>query len=709
MNLKSRTILLFTPVIMIPVLLLAVMAYNNFKESAEAHLDTHVTTLLDQIARQSFDAEFFDKTQLLASAGGKANTGTDGEAISREMALHLFSLENTVKTSTIGESGYLVVIDSLGKLLFLPDNVPPATAETNLRLLGEKIAMEDSKIRAEINVDGNALIAYWKELASGMNVVAFVPETELNRHGAVRGMSVMVMAITLTLFMVVLVLMVLRYLFIKPVDALNVAAKNISRGHFDVDINVDRDDEIGQLSKAFVAVSKDLKQTHEDASYIARHDSLTGLPNRVMFDEYIENIVAMARTKQHRVALLFITAGNLKQVNENHGQDGGDALIREMATRLNSSLRKSSGDELHDKPLDMVCRYGGNEFIILLDNIDGAWDATVVSDRILNLLQHPVQFSGADIDISCSIGITIFPDDSVSAQELIKNADIAMYRAREQGKNHYEFYSEPMNERMHRHMRIHSRLRSGFDADQFFMDYQPKMRAVSREIVGIEALIRWQDPEVGLISPDDFLPIANDSGLLPEITRWTIEHVCTQAMEWFSTGRLAVPVAVNISAIEFKRFDLLAVIKQSLETSGLPAELLELELSEASIQDSTEEVTNILTSLNKLGVRLTLNSYGKGYSSLNYLKQLPIDTLKIDRTFVAEIKSLGDNITIINAIIALGQALNLSIVADGVETDIQRKHLKSDGCDVMQGFLFCKPLSTDAMTAMLDELLVADE
>ncbi|MDH5712093.1 MAG: diguanylate cyclase, partial [Gammaproteobacteria bacterium] len=533
MNLKSRTILLLTPVIMIPVLLLAAVSYSKLRESAEAHLDTHVTTLLDQIARQSFDAEFFDKTQLLTPTGGKADTGTD-DVISREMALHLFSLENTVKTSTIGKSGYLMVIDALGDVLFLPDNIQPVSAEASLRLLGEKIAMEDSKIRAEINVDGKVLIAYWKELASGMNVVAFVPEAELSRHGSVHGMFILIMAVTLTLFMVVVVLTVLRYLYIKPVKALNTAAGNISRGHFNVDVNVDRDDEIGQLSKAFVTVSKNLKQTREDAGYIARHDGLTGLPNKVMFDEYLEHIIAMARTKQHRVALLFITVGNLRQVNESHGQPGGDALVRETATRLNSSLRKNSGDDLHDKSLDMVCRYGGNEFIILLDDIDGAWDATVVSDRILNLLQHPVQFGNTVIDISCSIGITIFPDDSVSAQELIKNADIAMYRARDQGKNQYTFYSEPTNELMHRHMRIHSRLRSGFEADQFFMDYQPKVRAVSREIVGIEALIRWQDPEDGLISPDDFLPIASDSGLLPEITRWTIEHVCKQAMVWFS-------------------------------------------------------------------------------------------------------------------------------------------------------------------------------
>ena len=711
MNLKSKALLLLIPVIIIPILIIGAVSADKLKLATEARLSTGITTLLDQISRQSFDAAFIAKENKVIIS--KGDTGTEfltsnDEAVRLDMALDLFSLKSLVNTHVIGETGYLLVIDNSGEIVFMPKIIPLASAENMLRLLGEKITMEHSEARTEIVVDGKIVFSYWKELASGMNVIAFLPKDDVIKASYGLSKPVITLAIVMALFVIISVLMFLRYLVTKPLDALNAAARDISNGNLDVDINFDRNDEIGKLSKYFYDVSKNLKQSHEEVSYIAKHDSLTGLPNRSLFNDYLENILAIASTKKQAVALLFIVFNNLKQINEIHGQEGGDTLLKEMALRLNKSLRKNNSDanDFHDKSYDIVSRFGGNEFIVLLDNIEGPWDATVVSDRILKLLQKPVEVNNEEACINFSIGATVFPDDSLTAQELIKNADIAMYRAKDRGENHYQFYSDKTDTVMHKHLRIYSRLRNAIDGGQFFMEYQPRLDALSGKMIGMEALIRWQDPDDGLIEPEVFLPIAEDSGLISEITKWVIHYVCRQANEWFLSGRLTVPVAVNISALEFKRFDLLTVITNTLEETELPPELLELELTEASIQSGTDDVVEIMTGLKKLGVGIALNNFGTGYSSLSDLNQLPLNALKIDRSFVAEVKSPGDDSAIINAIISIGHALDLAIVADGVETEIQREYLNSKNCDAMQGSLFSRPLSVDDITSQLDELLV---
>ncbi|MDH3343042.1 MAG: diguanylate cyclase, partial [Gammaproteobacteria bacterium] len=576
MNLKSKALLLLTPLIIIPILMIGAVSASKIRQSTEARLDTGVTTLLDQISRNSFDAAFI----------------ASDEEIRRDMALDFSSLEYVINNNVIGDTGYLLVIDALGEILFLPKRISLSSAENNLQLLGEKVSLEQGNIRTEINVDGNTVFSYRKALASGMNVIAFLPKADVIKASCALSKPVYVMTISMALFILVSVFMFLRYLVIRPVEALNSAAQEMSNGNLDVDINVGSNDEIGVLAKNFYDVSKNLKQTREEADYLVNHDSLTGLPNEKMFNVYLENILAIANTKKYRLSLLFIKLGNIGQINDSYGREAGDSVLKEMALRLNSSLRKNKigANDLHDKTYDIVARIGGDDFIVLLDQIDGPWDATVVADRILTLLKKPVTVNNKDILINCSIGATVYPDDSLTAQELIKNADIAMYRAKEHGENNYQFFSEQTDTVMHEHLSIRTRLRSAIDDNQFFMAYQPKLDSVTGNIVGMEALICWQDPEDGLISPDIFLPIAEDSGLISEITKWVLLNVCRQGMDWFSDGRLTVPIAVNISAIEFKRFDLLAVITNCLKETGLPPELLELELTETSLRSGTDHV-----------------------------------------------------------------------------------------------------------------------
>ena len=709
MNLNSKTILLLTPLIIIPILIIGLVSASKLKQATDARLSSGIISLLEQVSRQSFEAAFTAKENQQDN-NSTNHIASDDEVVRHVRALDLSSLQNIINTNAIGDIGSLVAIDTSGEILFLSKNVPRSSIEDNLRVLSEKIAMEYNMMRNELDVDGNIVFSFRKELASGINVIAFLAEEDVINTSYELSKTIYVITVVLALFVVVSVLMTLRYLIIKPIDALNTAAQEISHGNLAVDIKVDRNDEIGRLAKYFYDVSKDLKQTHEETNYLANHDNLTGLPNDRMFADYLENIIAIANTKKHSLALLFIKINNLKQINGDHGQDSGDAVLKEMALRLNNSLRKDTlgANDLHDQSHDIVARIGADDFIVLLDNIDGPWDAAVVSDRILKLLQTAITVNNEDVVINCSIGASVYPDDSLSAQELIKNADIAMYRAKENGKNHYQFYSDKTDTVMHNYLRIHSRLRNAIDDNQFFMDYQPKYNSANGAIVGLEALIRWQDPEDGLISPDEFIPIAEDSGLISNVTKWVINNVCKQGMDWYSSGRLTVPIAVNISATEFKRFDLLTMVTTSLKETGLPAELLELELTEVSLQSGTDHVIEMFSSLRKLGVSITLNNFGTGHSSLSDLNRLPLNSLKIDRSFVSEIKSQADESAIINAIIALGHALDLSIVADGVETEIQRGYLNSKTCDVMQGFLFSKPLSVDDITIKLDEALVVD-
>lgn len=709
MNLNSKTILLLTPLIIIPILMIGLVSASKLKQATDARLSTGIISTLEQISRQSFDAAY------TAKENQQDNNSTNHAAADEEVTRHvrafdLSSLKNIFNTNAIGDIGSLAAIDASGEILFLSENLPQTSAENLLRLLGEKIAMEYNMMRNELDVDGNIVFSFRKQLASGINVIAFLAEDDVINASYDLSKTIYVISVVLALFVVVSIFMTLRYLFMKPIDALHAAAQEISNGNLSVDINIDKNDEIGMLAKYFYDVSKNLKQTHEETNYLANHDDLTGLPNDRMFADYLENIIAIANTKKHRLALLFIKLNNIKQINDSYEQEGGDTVLKEMALRLNNSLRKDTlgANELHDQSYDIVARIGADDFIVLLDNIDGPWDAAVVSDRIIKLLQQPIAVDNEDVVISCSIGASVYPDDSLSAQELIKNADIAMYRAKENGENHYQFYSDKTDTVMHNYLRIHSRLRNAIDDNQFFMDYQPKYNSVSGAIVGLEALIRWQDPEDGLISPDEFIPIAEDSGLISDVTKWVIDNACKQGMDWYSSGRLTVPIAVNISATEFKRFDLLTMVTTCLKETGLPAELLELELTEISLQSGTDHVIEMFASLRKLGVSVTLNNFGTGHSSLSDLNNLPVNTLKIDRSFVSEIKSKADKSAIISAIIALGHALDLSIVADGVETEIQRGYLNSKACDVMQGFLFSKPLSVDEITIKLDEALVVD-
>ena len=483
------------------------------------------------------------------------------------------------------------------------------------------------------------------------------------------------------------------------------AARLIGSGQLDLDIQINSKDEIGSLANTFMEMSKSLRQTHEEVSYTANHDSLTGLPNRAMFKNHLSNILTIAKQNEHKVALLFLDLDDFKHVNDSLGHQSGDILLQEVALRLSGTLRKKESSGKHipgDKACDLVARLGGDEFIILLNEIDGPFNATAVADRVLKKLKEPIDIANSQVYANCSIGITLYPDDAEDSNELIKHADIAMYHAKEQGKNHYQFYSQQLNVDMQKQLQINSRLRIALEENHFYMHYQPKFEVNTQQVVGLEALIRWHDPELGEESPAVFIPIAEESGLITPITEWVLSEVCRQCVAWLDAGQKIVPVAVNISSIQFKRRDLLSMINSSLHKTGLSPKYLEVELTETSLLSDTADAIEILNGLNELGIKVALDDFGTGYSSLSYLNDLPIQTLKIDRSFVKNIISINDEYAIIDAIIALAHALDLQVIAEGVETAIQLNYLKKHNCDYVQGFLLSKPLSNNDVLLFLE-------
>ena len=822
MNLKSKTIALLTPLIIIPILLIGAVSLDKIKQTTEDKLTTRVNTLLDQISRHIISIEhvakanlkmlsehhllrkyaatedkvvryeilmpgvlslfknlqesmpdyleikfitpdgyedaywnLYDTVNIEESIANKPyfddliksnkvensqiifdeNTNQTSLLVSHKISVindavdnygsepqfrgylailvDLSILKKEIDSNTISQSGYLSVIDSSGKLLFSPSNYADESATPHHDLMSHSdllinniISKQNNSSRAEIDHIGSNVFVYWKNMISGTTLVGIIPENDLIEDSYELGKTVLIFTVFITLLVVLFVLASLQYLIMRPIELLNFAVQEIGNGNLNIDIDTGRNDEIGVLSKSFAEMSASLKQTHEEISYVANHDSLTGLPNRSMFNEYLKKIITIAENKQNRVSLLFIDLDNFKEINDTYGHHGGDTLLRDVASRLNKSLRKTKclSNDLNDNSCDIVSRIGGDEFIVLLDQIEGPWDATAVSDRILKALDKPVLINNEDVYISCSIGIALYPDDAQAADQLIQNADTAMYHAKEHGKNNYQFYSEKLNTIMHDRLKLHTRLRKALEENQFFMHYQPKFDTYTRKIVGLEALIRWDDPEDGIVPPDVFIPVAEENGLISEITKWVMYNVCRQGAEWHSKGLLTVPIAVNISGIQFKRFDLMSMVKKSLNITKFPAELLELELTETSLLSETNYAVEVFTQLRALGISVALDDFGTGYSSLSYLNRLPINTLKIDRMFVKEIKS-DDGVCcpIIEAIIALGHALNLTIVAEGVETELQLEYLKSKNCDTVQGFLLSKPLSTDDTTIQLEQ------
>lgn len=429
------------------------------------------------------------------------------------------------------------------------------------------------------------------------------------------------------------------------------------------------------------------KEAEARTRFLAEHDFLTSLPSRHLLNGRLAQAMATARRQGSQLAILFVDLDRFKRINDLLGHDTGDKLLQMVAERLTGNVRK----------IDTVSRLGGDEFVIMLADIDSASRVAHITDNLLKAITAPYEINGHELSVTASIGISIFPDDGGDIERLIKNADMAMYHAKENGRNSYQFFSTEMNLRNMERTNLENGLKQAIERHEFVLQYQPELDVNSGRTVGAEALIRWQHPELGLLQPDQFIALSEECGLIVPIGNWVLRTACLQAKAWFDQGHPMI-VSVNLSVAQFRQKNLLKSIVEALESAGIGPQYLELEITESILMDgAASRAIETLTELRRLGISLAIDDFGTGYSSLSYLKRIAIDKLKIDRSFLLDISRSGHDSAIVLAIIAMAKSLNLRVIAEGVETVEQLRFLQTHGCDEYQGFYSSRALMPEEL------------
>jgi diguanylate cyclase (GGDEF)-like protein/PAS domain S-box-containing protein len=436
-------------------------------------------------------------------------------------------------------------------------------------------------------------------------------------------------------------------------------------------------------------ISRDItekKRVADRIKHLATHDTLTGLPNRVMFSELLRQAIRTAnRYKEQRFAVMFIDLDRFKAVNDTYGHHTGDLLLSEVAQRLHKALRDS----------DIVARLGGDEFVVLLHRVCDKQQAGQIAENVLKTLKQPIALAEREFAVSGSIGISLFGVDANDEESLMKHADTAMYAAKEDGRNNHRTYSADLHQHTQERAGLALQLRHALERNELSLHYQAKVALSSNEVVGVEALLRWQHPELGDISPVQFIPIAEDNGLIIPIGEWVMETACEQLVTWQRLGLPTLALAVNLSARQFNHPDLRQHISDVLERTGFAADLLELEITESLVMQNPERAIELMTQIKRMGVRFAIDDFGTGYSSLGQLRHYPIDTLKIDRAFIRDLSQSKEDQAISKAIISMGKTLGLTVVAEGVETASQLAFLREYHCDQIQGFYYHRPCNAE--------------
>jgi diguanylate cyclase (GGDEF)-like protein/PAS domain S-box-containing protein len=426
-------------------------------------------------------------------------------------------------------------------------------------------------------------------------------------------------------------------------------------------------------------------------THSAEHDFLTGLPNRMLLNDRVNRAIAMAPRHKKKVAVLFLDLDGFKHINDSLGHPTGDKLLQSVAARLSACTRSA----------DTVSRQGGDEFVVLLAEVEHEEDPAITARRMLHAVAEPHSIDQHDLHVTTSIGLSVYPDDGLDAETLIKNADTAMYQAKEHGRQGYRFFKAAMNVRAVERQSIEENLRRALERQEFALHYQPKVNLKTGEITGAEALIRWAHPTRGLLSPAHFIPVAEECGLILPIGNWALHEACLQARAWVDAGLLPITMAVNISATELRQEDFLKGVFAILQDTGLDPRFLELELTESVLMKNAERAQSILKTLRASGVQLAVDDFGTGYSSLSYLTRFPIDALKIDQSFVRQVTTTPEQTTIVTAVISMGRSLKLRVVAEGVETQAEMAFLQAQECDEAQGYYFSRPVPPRQFAALL--------
>jgi len=451
-----------------------------------------------------------------------------------------------------------------------------------------------------------------------------------------------------------------------------------------------KDGELVGSVVAFIDISEH-KQTEAELHRLAYYDSLTGLPNRVLFNDRLHQALTDARRRSRLVALMLLDIDRFKIVNDTLGHEAGDCLLREIAARLQHSIRDG----------DTVSRLGGDEFALVFADVGNMLDVAQLAQKVLSQFAAPVAVGGREVFTGASIGIALYPADTEDADSLLKFADSAMYHAKESGRNNCQFYSQEMTSSVQARLRMETDLRRALDNHEFFLHFQPQVDARSDRITGVEALLRWRDPAGNLIAPAQFIPLAEDTGLIVPIGKWVLETACAQLKRWRDAGHVELTLSVNVASRQFRDPKFPDTVSDAITSSGIPPQALELEITESILLEHSDETLRTLNDLKRLGVTLAIDDFGTGYSSLSYLKRFPIDRVKIDQSFVRDLATDNDDLAIVRAIIALARALRLSVIAEGVETAEQLALLRHEDCHEYQGYFFAHPMDADSIDGRL--------
>jgi diguanylate cyclase (GGDEF)-like protein len=458
-------------------------------------------------------------------------------------------------------------------------------------------------------------------------------------------------------------------------------------------------DQMVSLEEVITARTRGLEAANQQLRHLSTHDPLTGLPNRVLLDDRLQQAIAHADRDMRAFAVLVCDLDRFKLINDSLGHRAGDELLQEVARRLTAVVRTA----------DTVARFGGDEFVLIGTSIGDADDAAELATRVMDALQAPVRIAAIDIHTSPSIGIAMYPDDGASSQALLAHADAAMHSAKQHGRGNFRRYAPGMHAGAEDRVQLESELHNAVTLNQFELYYQPKVDTRTGEVRSAEALIRWVHPTRGVISPGEFIPLAEECGLISAIGAWVIREACRQARAWQNDGVPSLRVSVNLSASQFRDSGLVDSIRAALDDAGLQARYLEVELTESAVMSDPEQSIAILEQLSAMGVLVSVDDFGTGYSSMSYLRRFPIDKLKIDRVFIAEIVSRPEDASIVRAIVSLAHSLHLKVVAEGVETPAQLDFLKSADCDEYQGYHFSRPLPAADFERLIRESRSADD
>ncbi len=487
----------------------------------------------------------------------------------------------------------------------------------------------------------------------------------------------------------------------------NLSKNTISRvNHSENELKV-LNDELTSKNADLGSEIDNCKAKEARIEFLAYYDNLTSLPNRTLFLDRLTQAIAYSDRYDVKLGLLFLDMDNFKRINDTLGHQTGDLLIKAVADRISECIRSSDvcshqDGPVHEKVGSTVARLGGDEFTVLLTEIERPENAAKVAARILEAVSRPYVLNEYEVFITSSIGIAVYPLDSSNAEDLLKNSDIAMFKAKEHGRNTFEFYKKEMNETSLKRLGMESKLRRALERDEFILHYQPQLDMRSGKVTGMEALLRWEDPDLGVVPPAEFIPLAEETGLIIPIGEWVLHKACTQNKAWQEAGLKPVSMSVNISSQQFKKDNLGRTIVQTLEDTGLDPQHLTIEITESLMMQNLEKTVNRMHDLRERGVRFEVDDFGTGYSSLYYLKQIPLHALKIDRSFVQDLSGSADDRFIVNTIIAMAHSLKLQVIAEAVENEEQLSFLIENGCDGMQGYMLSRPIPALEVRKLID-------